>query len=456
MVMQTSTSIRAAVLEPGRAHYGGGRTITTLPDLWRDLRAVLDGTLTRFEPHSTVIVDGHIADLQPPDNGAWSRTKDGPWTLWRHAKGERTVAIGARRDMTVRHLGVLFDKTTDPGITATLLDKYAEITGAPWRGTCATTAHAAIRLTWENSRAEPLWNMSDIGPGAAVGALEWERQPGTWETTWGYVHQFDANAAYLGAAINAELAWSGLFHTGPQMFDEKLPGYWLLQLDTSTLSLNQDPARPPLFSERQLLKGGCAWVTTPYAKLLAELGDRVEVLDSHTARPLEHHPAGSRALRKWGEQMRDARLAVQAMPAGQLRTHLEQAVKRTYKDAIGGMQRAGMRVNRADWGHTVVDHWRATLYRTMMRIRRTEGIWPVRVATDSLAYADGADTYSHWGSSYSFGGESYPAPLKLGTGLGQWKHDGVHEIGAWVKAHPVKAPRVRKAPTRATSRKKAA
>src|SRR3982751_4474669 len=104
--------------------------------------------------------------------------------------------------------------------------------------------------------------------------------------------------------------------------------------------------RPPLFDPKCILSGGRVWVTTPYAKLLAQLGDRIEVLDAWTARPtygrdgttLIHGPAG-RVLRRWAETIRDARAQAEADED----PLLVEAVKRTYKDAMGGLQRDGSR-----------------------------------------------------------------------------------------------------------------
>jgi hypothetical protein len=226
-----------------------------------------------------------------------------------------------------------------------------------------------------------------------------------------------------------------------------LPGYWHVQLDNETLQLIGDPGRPPLLPPSRV-QDGCAWVTTPYARLLRELGDRCDIIDSWTALPGQRtdgrrlHPAGSRILRTWGGQMRDARAKVEAMSPGPLRELLLPAVKRTYTDATGAMQRdkdgRGMRVHRAIWSHTLIDLWRATLYRTAIRVRESAGIWPINIRTDSLTYADCSDD---------------PGPLlaelagarraKVGpTGLGSWRHISVVTTEEWVDAHPARKVRV--------------
>lgn len=414
--VSTPPGHRAAVVSDGAVYYGDGTTVRAARGLAENPAAILAGTEGRFGMHCTVVVDGvtpdaHSAHSRAVERAGWKSTTVGAWTLY-HA-GDRTVAVGLRAAMRPNvHLGLLVNAGDDPGALAVRMDRYAQVTGWSWRGTAATTGLAALRLSWGKSRSQPLWDhgRSDVGRvvGKAVGAYHAWSRPLNWaERDWGYLHTFDANNAYLGAAINADLAWDALHHAGAQSFDPNLPGYWHLRLDDDTLAWHRDPNRPPLVSR---IVDGCAWVTTPVAKLLGELGDRLEVLDSYTAQHHPRHPAGSRVTRGWGEQLRDALVAVDQYPPGTMRDQLRTAVKRTYKDSIGGMQRAGMRVDRADWGHTIVDHWRATLYRRMLHVRKFEGVWPVAIATDAITYADDV--------AYP---ETIAATIGVRAGLGGWK-----------------------------------
>lgn len=437
----------ACVLAHGVSYRGDGTATHVKPGAEVDLLTILETTRRWFAPQSTVVVDGHgigayTGQSERVRAAGWKHSAISAWTLF-HTEDGRTVSLGLRAAMGPAHLGILFDRDTDPGALAIILDRYQKYTGTAWRGTFATTACAGIRSSWGNDRYQPLWNESRKGPGHAVGPMVWSRDLGQWERQWGFVHTFDARSAYLGAAISADLPWSELHHVGPQPFDEGSPGYWHLQLDNETLQLIHEPGRPPVLPPSRV-KDGCVWVTTPYAKLLRELGDRCDVIDSWTARAGQRpdgsrlHPAGSRILRTWGGQMRDARAAVEAMPIGPLRTVLLKAVKRTYTDATGAMQREiggkGMRVHRAIWGHTVIDLWRATLYRTTIRVRDSAGVWPIAIRTDSLTYADCTDD---------------PRPLlaelagarraKVGpTGLGSWNHQSVVTTEEWCDAHPAR------------------
>lgn len=451
---------RAAVLTPGAAHYGNGSMVTLRPGLHADLPTILAGTLGRFEQHATIVVDGaRAAELGAHGDAVraagWQFSKLGAWTLYHRSDG-RTVAVGCRDDMHPRHFGVLFNADTDPGALAVLLDRYARVTGLSWRGTCATTALNAIRLSWENTRYQPRWNFAKTGPGYAVGPLIWSRPLNEHESWWGYVHTFDATAAYLGAAGNASLAWSTLEHTGPRPFDKSAPGYWHVRLAPSTLTLAADPGRPPLLPAGRVVDG-CTWLTTPYAEFLAELGDPLDVLDSWTAVD-GRRPAGYRVLRGWGEQLRDARGAVEELPAGTLRDALRVAVKRTYKDATGGMQREGMRVYRPDWAHTLIDLWRATLYRRMIRVRETQGVWPVAVKTDAVYYADSGEHPQPRGHTRPF--DTLTDALNVHTcavvgcgcagsrwaGLGTYKHDATVTTEEWLRATQ-RPERIREVPS---------
>lgn len=388
----SSTTVRmpaaAAVVSNETIHTGDGRSWPARPGTGELIVPVLDGTLERFREHSTIVIDGvhveqHAAQLGAVRAAGWECSAVGAWTTY-HRDG-RTVSVGLREDMSHdrNHFGTLVDPGTDPGVLAMLLDRYITLTGYPWRGTCATSALNGIRLTWENALGQPRWTLPKTGPGFPVGALTWSRPATADEVSWGYFHTFDVNASYLAAAINAHVAWSGLEHTGPRMFDPQLPGYWLLDLDTPTLEWDADPGRPPLVGRQ--LRHGQAWVTTPIGKLLQDLGHRVEVRDSWTAQlRIGNGSPAARVFTRWAEQLRDARLAAET--DGLL--VIVEAIKRTYTDAIGGMQKDGMRIHRPDWAHTVIDLARANLFRRMLRVRQSEGIWPVSIVTDSLTYAD--------------------------------------------------------------------
>lgn len=434
MQTERSTKHSAAVISGSHVYYGDGTMLELRDGSRTDLVAVLDHTRSRFVPHSTVVFTDATLDALNGQRDAvtaagWEATGDGPWTLYRANGNTRSVAVGCRPAMKVPHLGILFDQTTDPGVLAILLDRYFRAVGEPWRGTCATTALNAIRVSWPNTQNQPLWKLREKPAGRTVGPLIWRRPLTERERGWGYVHTFDATSAYLGSAISAELAWSGLHHTGRLPFDATRPGYWLIAPDVHTLEWLDDPACPPLFRPG---RDGAVWMTTPYVKFLRDLGDRGEVLDSYTGQEMlradgrRRHPPAGRLLRKWGEQLRDARGRAELM-AGT--PSVLTAVKRTYKDATGGMQRPTMRVYRPDWAHTIIDLWRATLLRRIIEVHRTQGVWPVRVHIDSVSYADCVDYPEALANA--LGADLEPVPFKLG----RYTWEARQTPGEWIAEH---------------------
>lgn len=460
-----NTPHRAAVIgTDDRAHFPDG-TISQGRILRWNLAQIMAGAW-RMDQHCTIIVDGASSAEHAQYSGAvraqgWQHTTVGPWTLY-HTTDGRTAAVGLRDEFGPRHLGVLIDQDDDPGTLAMLLGRYSQLAGINWRGTPATTALAKIRLTWENSQGSPRWNHPKIGPGYATGPLIWSRTLSEREQSWGWVHTFDATSAYLGSAMNAELAWSVLENTGPRPFDKHTPGYWHVVLDPETVAWCTDPGRPPLITPARI-RDGRAWLTTPMVWMLEELGHLVMVVDSWTASSHRGRRPGFRILRGWGENLRDGRAAAGGLPRAQAE-RLMYAIKRTYKDATGGMQREGMRVYRPDWAHTLIDLWRVTTLRRIIRVHGQQGVWPVQVKTDSISYADGADTPQPRGATAHYGPGVAPtltdslnvAGCALGCGcsgargrftpdgrlqaLGTYKHEATHTAASWTEEH---TPKVR-------------
>lgn len=456
---QSNTAHRAAVVDRDRrVHFPDGKVSAVRIDP-RDLTLILAGTVNMAQ-HTTIVVDGaSIADHTPHaarlTGAGWAHKTVGPWTLYHHDRRGQTCAVGLRDEMGPRHLGVLVDQADDPSVLAMLLDRYARLTGINWRGTPATTALAKIRMSWENAREMPRWNHVRMPGGHATGPLIWHRELNARELEWGYVHTFDASSAYLGSAANAELAWSTIEHTGPREFDKHTPGYWHCELTTPTLAWCSDPTRPPLIPPARI-RDSHAWLTTPLVWLLGELGEAPRVIDSMTGVDRHGRRSAARVLRTWGEELRDARTAAEQLPPG-MRDRLVVAVKRTYKDATGGMQREGMRVYRPDWAHTLIDLWRVTLIRRIIRVHESQGVWPVAVKTDSVSYADCVDRpqpraatrhYGAWADTLTDALTVTSCTLGCGcargtgTQLGTYKHEASCTTDQWTTAH---APKVRAA-----------
>src|SRR5574342_939737 len=315
MQVEVSTQFRAAAITPRAVFYDDLTQVRADSTLAWAPRRILAGTLDRFAKHSTIVVDGpevaqHASQIEHVHADGWRCKEVGAWTLYHRADG-RTVAMGLRRAMGVNHLGVLFDADTPADVVARRLGQYATATGGVWRGTPVTSALAAIRLSWQGSRAEPLWRLPELPPVRHAGPLVWRRALTDQELSWGYVHEFDAVSAYLGAAGNAALGWSGVGHIGPQLFDPALPGWWHVRLEDAQLARLDDPMCPPFVNPR-MVRDGCAWFATPMVEFLwRAFGDRCEIIDSYTGAAIpgsalmRPHAATARALLTWQQRMRD-------------------------------------------------------------------------------------------------------------------------------------------------------
>lgn len=452
MYEHRNTPRRAAVITPRHVFYGDGMAHDVPASLRHDLGAILAGTIGRFATHSTIVVtdtrtSDHRAHSDDVRAAGWAHSDVGAWTLYHRADGQ-TVAVGLLAELEPRHVGVLFDQDQDPSNIALLLDRYHRLTGIGWRGTPATTALAMIRDQYHG--AAPRWQLPKTGPGYATGPLIWSRELTEREREWGWVHTFDASSAYLGSAAGAELAWSVLDHTGPRTFDKHTPGYWWCELGTDLIRDNIDQSRPPIITYGRI-KERRAWLTTPMVQLLVDLGYEFDVVDAWTAASHNGRRGAARVLRTWGEKIRDARAELERAPGSQLAGRLNVAVKRTYKDATGGMQREGMRVYRPDWAHTLIDLWRATLLRRIVHVHQTQGCWPVAVKTDSVSYADCIEHPSpRWATRhYGDWAETLTDALRVGSctvdgcgcvsgsaaKLGTYKHAETHTAEAWTIEH---------------------
>ncbi len=436
--MKQASTHRACVIDTAarQVMYGNGQVTDVGENLVHDLLQILDGTTGRFAEQATVIVSGVPLALFATQSAkvkaaGWNHSTVTPWTTFHRSDG-RVISLGVRAAFTGNQVDALFPRNTDNGVAAVTLDRYHQLTGVAWRGTYVTTAMAGMRLTCGNAWGEPLWSLPPDRAKRGAGEMLWSRSLNSYETEWGFVHTFDGNSAYLGAMITGEFAWSTLHQVGPQPFNPNLPGYWEVLLSDETYARCVDPTAPPLLDPRRITRQRTALMTTPMAKLLHDLGDPCHIIDSVTGKSgvtragKDGHPAQSRVLRPWAENMRDARKATRGGP-------LEEPIKRTYADATGGLQRAGMRVARPDWAHTVIDQWRATMYRTMLRIRHEQGVWPVAVKVDALSYADCSDSPDILLAALN--------GSKRRTALGAYDHQATTSTADWAAAH---APKTRK------------
>lgn len=215
------------------------------------------------------------------------------------------------------------------------------------------------------------------------------------EPTFGWLHAYDKNGAYLAACSSVELGLGELEHVEWRSpfapFNARLPGYW----------------RPA---------GSSHWLPTPMAARFAEEQDAPAFAEAYV---WGRH---GRALTHWYERLRDARYALQGHDERPYRLALG-AVKESYTIAIGWLcgywfnpddpryrPESGGHASahyRPDWRHMIIATARANMLRTLSRMD------PRPVA----CHIDAVYIVSDCPSAYN----ALPHALTLGPGLGQWK-----------------------------------
>lgn len=260
--------------------------------------------------------------------------------------------------------------TGDPCTLAMRLARYADVSGAAWRGTGGLSGCAAIRSIHEANRRTgvPLWKWQN--PPSDVVGTSFELKPkhgrplSEYERNRRYVHQFDIRAMYLAAAGVAMVGWSAPEHTGPREFDPGRAGYWQVR--------RHDELAVPATVCRYPVKGEpLTWLSTPVMTYLREQGLQLEAFDSWTC------DRTGRYLRPWTERLTAARDALNAKD--DVDKGVLAAVKDTYARTVGMMQRPTSRIYRPDWRDCVVDTARINLIRKL-----NSAVEPVRFNVDSV------------------------------------------------------------------------
>lgn len=310
---------------------------------------------------------------------------------------------------------------------------WQELTGVAWQGTPGVAGNQLLRAT------APKWKVrgSDVGPSYGYktgpeGASELDWQPEDWsrpqDRRW--AHCYDMTRMYLAAAQCCEhLAPWALRHSRSIEFSPKLAGWWLVKMGPWAHDRMPAPAGPGGWDEPR-------WVTTPTLVLLTQLMEAgeefqtFEVLDSYTG-------AAKRVLRGWAERLegayQGARVVAEDHPdddAGRdddARAVMK-AVKAAYREAIGMWNHTDddgrpSATYRPDWHHAVIAQARANMWRTLWKVGREEGRWPLEIKTDGVWFeSDDQDQE-----------KARPSGLKvvnrsgLTDALGTWKYEKTRE-----------------------------
>jgi hypothetical protein len=319
--------------------------------------------------------------LTPARERGWSVTKLEPWMTF-HRKDCAAVHIGLRPWLDCE-LFELLDQ--DPAVTAYRMEWITQRMRVAYRARPGVVGSAAVPR-WIPAGKTPTWqpkNRSRVTPLAMNTA--WEQRyiwtsPTAEALTEGapWLHGWDVRLQFLAAASLAELSRDPLHHTGPRPFDRS-PGYWLIVVPPWNLA---DVLPHPVGQHEP---GVMAWVTTPTMVLLEELADQgviasPEILDSWTA------PHGSRLLRPWAENIRDAIDAARRERDPADAMVLVEAMKNCYKHAIDMWGGETGIIRRGDWRHTIHGLAARQVFRKIWKQYRADGRTPVRIYHDMVYY----------------------------------------------------------------------
>jgi hypothetical protein len=289
--------------------------------------------------------------------------------------------------------------------------------GLPWRGAGSVTSDAWLRRGAVAAALPAPMLAGEVHETQLV----WGRAPRPDEGSFRYCHGLDGTGAFLAVAGSLELPTGEPTLVDWPTFDKRLPGIWHVELERSPAGL-----LPPITSDVE----GLVWVTTPTMELLHARG--VRALEAYL---WEGH---GRHLRRWQEQLRDARAALLAdgawsSPAGA-------AVKAIYQQGLGrlaSVKRAADPPTRDPLYQpysdlAVIAEARARLVRRVLQVAEpgggcqrvdgavvcgphTKGTTPLAVYRDAVFYLSSRATPAKLGDALG---------LRMGDGLGAWKAVG--------------------------------
>lgn len=312
--------------------------------------------------------------------------------------------------------------------------------GVPWGHSVGRTGEHLILSTHPRHRGGVSLDRSpDVPEPARPARLEqpwqaWQRPMTAAEESAGWVHVFDANAAFLGPWQSTELGFGRPEHFGARGCETRLQsaGVWRVELPAGW---HDGEGLPPIAPG---LRDGRGWVTSP---TLSRLREWSELQGFGELLPAEGWvwPRRSRFLRAAGERLRDARAAAMneehaartALAAAETEEDADRwahrvavagavkdAVRDVYTITVGRLSSAEGHIaagwRRPDWGNTIRAAYRVSLHRKLTRWTQA----PVAVMTDAVAFLSDVPEPAAFAESIGL------APVSLGPGLGQFKHLG--------------------------------
>lgn len=261
-------------------------------------------------------------------------------------------------------------------------------------------------------------------------AVEADYKPAQWrcdQDDLPYVHAYDLNRAYVGAAQACAVCPWGLKHTGRAPWDKTLAGWWRVELahDRGTLAWGL-----PLPHPAGYLPGDPAvrWVTAPTVELLTELTEAgiyggFKILDSWTG-PRRDYP-----LRTWAEPLSKlyGRAYTRAADDQAIGDTLMDMAKAVGRKTPGALASKTSWCYRPDWWYAIVAMNRCNLFRKLKTAWTADGRLPVRIDVDCAYYAStDPDAHAALPSGYKWD----PTGVRLGHVKPRATRDRSVAIGA--------------------------
>lgn len=338
----------------------------------------------------------------------------GRWTRLRRADSRLPawVAILPALDPGPLSNPILADNP-DPTTLAARLQLFANTVGFPYQLHNSTTGLDLMMALRGKDRERLFAPFEPVEPAQLANTeidLSWCRPPTSEEASHEYLHAYDRGGSYLaGASVDLGVG-PPTHHADGHPFDPKLPGYWLVQIPTTT-----NWRMPHLLDPVGNREGRHSWVTTPALQFAVEQDLDLTVVEAYT------WPEKLRVLDPWYARMRDARSALDtADPEHQV---VRDQVKIVYAATIGMMGSEAHLRGRPGYApdrrHHIVAKARTNILRRIHQIGRDTDRWPVAVVADTIVYtSDEADPIAAW-----------PGDRKhLGRGLGEYKPEGTARL----------------------------
>jgi hypothetical protein len=236
--------------------------------------------------------------------------------------------------------------------------------------------------------------------------LLWSRPLTEDERRCTWLHRYDKNNAYVGAASSANLGAGEYVYQTKPTFDEKIPGLWHILLSGESRFNGRDLPHPTSGQAD-------SWQHSVTVKLCMELGYQVKILEALL------FPEYHQTLRPWYELIAETRqklLTPGAYKNAQAQAVAYGAIKNIYTSSLGKLAETARAASqnplyRPDWWCGVVALSRVRILTKIAELAAV-GYRPVAVHTDALYFV------SHEADPLA----ALPGLVTQEHGIGRFKH----------------------------------